>query len=172
MAVREDMQGQGLGRQLVAAVTRELAESMWCDARLRAVGFYKRLGWEVVSEAYDVPQVGPHHRMVWRVPHLWAGRYVSVRERRGWEYAHRRGTSGVVAVIAHDEEVLWLVAQHRRPVDAVVIDLPAGLAGDQPGRADEDPVEAAEAGAPRGGWSCRHDLEPAVCEPHQRRPHG
>jgi hypothetical protein len=31
-----------------------------------AVVFYRRLGWEVVSEVFDVPDVGPHHVMIRR----------------------------------------------------------------------------------------------------------
>jgi ADP-ribose pyrophosphatase len=48
-----------------------------------------------------------------------------------WEYVSRKGVSGVVTIIAiTNEKKLLLVEQYRRPVDARVIELPAGLAGD------------------------------------------
>ena len=33
---------------------------LWCNARLPAVGFYRRGGFEVVSDEFDVPGIGPH----------------------------------------------------------------------------------------------------------------
>ena len=59
------------------------------------------------------------------------GRYLSLLERENWEYASRSNASGVVVLVAvtpGDEIVL--VKQYRRPVDSLVIELPAGLVGD------------------------------------------
>lgn len=73
-----------------------------------------------------------------------SGRFLSLVSRGGWEYATRNNASGVVAVIAvtdHDEIVL--VEQHRPPLNGSVIELPAGLVGDEPGATDEDAVVAA-----------------------------
>lgn len=59
------------------------------------------------------------------------GRYLSLVERDGWEYATR--TNPVVAVLIAwlADHRLLLVEQFRRPVDNMVIELPAGLVGDQ-----------------------------------------
>jgi len=62
------------------------------------------------------------------------GRFVRLVRQRpgGWEYADRVGSHGVVAVVAvtpHDE--LVLCEQARPPVGARVLELPAGLAGDE-----------------------------------------
>lgn len=65
MAVLEDWQGKGIGSALLAAVHRDLAEPMWCNARIRAVSFYERHGWSVTSETFDIEGVGPHRRMQW-----------------------------------------------------------------------------------------------------------
>jgi ADP-ribose pyrophosphatase len=72
------------------------------------------------------------------------GRHVRLVRQDGWEWAERRGISGVVAIIAltPDDEVL-LVEQYRPPVKARVIELPAGLAGDIAGAEDEDLSTAA-----------------------------
>jgi hypothetical protein len=58
--------GAGAGAALLAAVQRHQSAPMWCNARLRAVPFYERLGWVVVSDTFEIPGIGPHHRMTWR----------------------------------------------------------------------------------------------------------
>jgi ADP-ribose pyrophosphatase len=65
------------------------------------------------------------------------GRYLTLVERDQWEYATRSNAHAVAVIVAltQDGELL-LVEQHRRPVDARVIELPAGLVGDQ-----DDPDE-------------------------------
>ncbi len=64
MAVEPELHGLGLGSQLLRAVQTEY-EALWCNARIRAVPFYARHGWTVLGEAFEVPLVGPHHRMRW-----------------------------------------------------------------------------------------------------------
>ena len=74
MAVAPSHQRQGIGAQLVAAVERSILESgsnlprlLWCNARVPAVGFYERQGWEVASDVFDVSHAGPHVKMVRRL---------------------------------------------------------------------------------------------------------
>lgn len=65
--------------------------------------------------------------------------------RRGsWEYVTRPGISGIVIVlpVTDDGEVI-LVEQYRPPVNARVIELCAGLAGDVAGQEDESLEDAA-----------------------------
>jgi hypothetical protein len=57
--------GGGVGAVLLRAVHDQVAAPMWCNARLRAVPFYARLGWTITSDLFDIPGVGPHHRMLW-----------------------------------------------------------------------------------------------------------
>src|SRR5205814_1136278 len=58
-------------------------------------------------------------------------------DRDGWEYVERKRGKAAVAVIAvTDANEIILVEQHRKPVDARVIDLPAGLIGDEEPSAD------------------------------------
>lgn len=68
MATRADLVRRGIGAAVLAAAERTPPPLLWCNARLAAVPFYARCGWTVVSEAFDVPDVGPHHEMVRRVP--------------------------------------------------------------------------------------------------------
>jgi len=61
----------------------------------------------------------------------YAGRYISLLERDGWEFASRSNAECVVKVIAVTQDAeLVLVEQFRKPVNASVIELPAGLVGD------------------------------------------
>jgi ADP-ribose pyrophosphatase len=59
------------------------------------------------------------------------GRYLDLLERDGWEFASRSNASGVVVIVAvTGEGEIVLVEQYRKPVQASVIELPAGLVGD------------------------------------------
>ncbi|MBA3686138.1 MAG: NUDIX hydrolase, partial [Planctomycetes bacterium] len=73
-----------------------------------------------------------------------AGRFLHLVEEGGWEFAERRNASGVVAVVAvTPDNRLLLTRQRRTAVGTEVIDLPAGLAGDDPGAAGERLEQAA-----------------------------
>jgi ADP-ribose pyrophosphatase len=62
---------------------------------------------------------------------LGEGRYLRLVRDAGWEWVDRVNVSGIVVVVAVTEHrELVLVEQHRRPVGARVVELPAGLAGD------------------------------------------
>jgi ADP-ribose pyrophosphatase len=68
----------------------------------------------------------------------YAGRYLNLLERDGWEFASRSNASGVVVLVPiTDQGEIVLVEQFRKPVDKSVIELPAGLVGDL-----EDPDES------------------------------
>jgi ADP-ribose pyrophosphatase len=72
------------------------------------------------------------------------GRFLRFVRRGRWEYVTRKGASGVVVVAAMtDEGNVLLVEQFRPPIGRRVIELPAGLAGDVEGTADEPLSEAA-----------------------------
>jgi ADP-ribose pyrophosphatase len=74
------------------------------------------------------------------------GKYVQLIDVDGWEFAERKNAKGVVAIVAiTDDQKLILTEQMRRAVNCMVIDLPAGLAGDTPG----DEHEALEVAAKR-----------------------
>ena len=65
MAVEPRLQGAGLGRLLVDAAAerlrREHVEVLWANGRDAALGFYRRLGWEVVGEGFVTDADVPHH---------------------------------------------------------------------------------------------------------------
>ncbi len=71
------------------------------------------------------------------------GRYLSLLERDGWEFASRSNASCVVVIVAVTPAAeLVLVEQFRKPVGVNVIELPAGLVGDLHDP-DESPLVAA-----------------------------
>ena len=68
MATRADLARRGIGSALLQhalaeLVTRGDARRFWCNARLAAVPFYRRMGWEPASDVFDIPSVGPHRVM-------------------------------------------------------------------------------------------------------------
>jgi len=72
------------------------------------------------------------------------GRFLRLVRRRGWEFAERPGIHGIVVLVAVTPQgELLLVEQHREAVGGSVIELPAGLAGDEKGRESESLEEAA-----------------------------
>lgn len=75
---------------------------------------------------------------------LHEGRFLRLVNRGGWEFVERVNASGVVVVICVTPEGrLLLVEQPRLPVGTTVVELPAGLAGDEPGAHGEELAEAA-----------------------------
>lgn len=61
----------------------------------------------------------------------YSGRYLGLKERDRWEYAYRTNARGVVVIVpVTDAGELVLVEQYRIPVNSRVLELPAGLVGD------------------------------------------
>ena len=72
------------------------------------------------------------------------GKFIRLVRQGKWEYATRKGVSGIVGIVAvTDDRKLVLVEQDRPPVGKRVIELPAGLAGDAAGHEAEELADAA-----------------------------
>lgn len=63
MAVSPSFQGQGVGRQLLEALSAAIGAPLWCNARVAAMPLYLRAGWRSVSATFEISGVGPHQRM-------------------------------------------------------------------------------------------------------------
>ncbi len=74
---------------------------------------------------------------------LGEGRFLRLVVTDDWEYAERKNVTGIVTIAAAIDGRILLVEQYRPPLRANVIELPAGLAGDVPGSADEGLERAA-----------------------------
>jgi ADP-ribose pyrophosphatase len=152
MAVSSEHQRRGIGAAMLTHIAQE-TPGLWCNARQTALGFYARNGWRIVGRPMSFPHIGPHRRMLHPAAPLpdespdvlHAGRFLRLTRRGHWEMTERRGCSGVVGIVPiTDAGELVLVEQFRPPVNANVIELPAGLSGDLPGHESEPMVEAAK----------------------------
>ena len=75
---------------------------------------------------------------------LGEGRFLRLLRRGTWELVERVGASGAAAIIAlTDDRRLVLISQPRPALGGAVIELPAGLVGDDPGCEEEDAAIAA-----------------------------
>ncbi len=78
---------------------------------------------------------------------LYEGKYLKLGHDEGqtWEYVTRANAKGVVAVLAvTDDRKFLVVEQYRPPIGKSALELPAGLAGDDPYKADEPLLSAAK----------------------------
>lgn len=64
MATVPEVRGRGAGSAVVAALVQHAASSgatrVWCNARVAARSLYERAGFKVVSEEFELPEIGPH----------------------------------------------------------------------------------------------------------------
>ncbi len=71
MATHPDHRGKGFGKALVEYAMQYYrkhgARIMWCNARVVALDFYRKLGYEIVGEPFEVEGIGTHFRMVFRL---------------------------------------------------------------------------------------------------------
>lgn len=67
MATIADQRSRGLGGRLLEVLLAHVAEHgggrVWCTVRTGAITFYARYGFEIVSEVFELPGIGPHVRM-------------------------------------------------------------------------------------------------------------
>ena len=67
MAVLPEYRNKGIAAQILSKGEEILKERkrtiLWFNARTIALKFYKNLGYEMMGEEFDIPQVGPHVRM-------------------------------------------------------------------------------------------------------------
>jgi ADP-ribose pyrophosphatase len=72
-------------------------------------------------------------------------KYLRLVDRDGWFFCERPSSQGVVALLAiTDDDHIVFVEQHRPAIGRKVIELPAGLVGDEVGHEDEPMERAAE----------------------------
>jgi len=72
------------------------------------------------------------------------GRYLSLREVEDWEFATRPNATSVVGILAMTaKREVVLIEQYRRPTQSRVLEICAGLVGDEPEYAGEPLAETA-----------------------------
>ena len=67
MAVLENFQKQGLGQKLMKHcedyIVSHKSSLIWFNARKNAVGFYKKLDYKIIGDAFVIQDVGTHYFM-------------------------------------------------------------------------------------------------------------
>ena len=64
MATDPEVRGQGFGAAVLDGAVAHVAEAgggeLWCNARVPALGFYQRYGFEVEGDEFEIDGIGPH----------------------------------------------------------------------------------------------------------------
>lgn len=67
MAVLHDYQKKGIGEVLVKCAEKDAIERkgklIWFNAREIAVAFYRKLGYEIIGDPFDIGDIGKHYVM-------------------------------------------------------------------------------------------------------------
>src|SRR6266478_2268371 len=86
---------------------------------------------------------------------VFEGSHLLVLERDHWQYVERKkGKTAVIVLAVTDYDRVLFVEQYRRPLDARVIEFPAGLVGDEEGHDDPDETARLEL-EEETGYACR-----------------
>ena len=93
---------------------------------------------------------------------LATGRYLRLVKRGRWEYADRVNAKGAAVIVAvTPEDKVLLIEQYRAPLDRKVVEMPAGLVGDED-NAHEHFAEAAKRELlEETGYECQEMIEVA-----------
>jgi ribosomal protein S18 acetylase RimI-like enzyme len=71
MATAPHARGRGAGSAVLSALVAHAAAhgatTVWCNARTPALSLYRRAGFKVVSEEFELPRIGPHRRLELRL---------------------------------------------------------------------------------------------------------
>jgi ADP-ribose pyrophosphatase len=71
---------------------------------------------------------------------VWQGKFIAAKRKGRWEYVSRTRNVTAAVILAIDTDAVILVEQHRAPLNANCLELPAGLVGDEQ---EGEPVETA-----------------------------
>jgi predicted GNAT family N-acyltransferase len=65
MATAEEFRGRGIGNQLlnfgIVYLRGQKVNYLWCNARKKALPFYLNMGFEIISDEFELPGIGPHY---------------------------------------------------------------------------------------------------------------
>ena len=71
MVTHSDFQSKGIGNQLlnfsVVYLRGKRVNYIWCNARKVAYNFYQGIGFEFISEEFELPKIGPHRVMYLKI---------------------------------------------------------------------------------------------------------
>lgn len=68
MATLNDFRGEGMSSALLRTafplIKKNHVNTIWCNARTSAIGFYEKVGFETIGGEFDIEGIGPHVLMV------------------------------------------------------------------------------------------------------------
>lgn len=71
MATEPQLQGHGIGSILLKFILAKLSDKapvfLWCNARIKALPFYKRSGFSSIGKTFDIAGIGTHKYMYLRL---------------------------------------------------------------------------------------------------------
>lgn len=71
MATQINYQGKGIGNQLlnfaIVYLRGQKVNYIWCNARRVAYRFYSNLGFEFISDEFEIANIGPHRTMYLKI---------------------------------------------------------------------------------------------------------
>jgi len=71
MVTHHDFQKEGIGNQLlnfsIVYLKGKQIDYIWCNARKTAYKFYERIGFEYISDEFELPKIGPHKVMFLKI---------------------------------------------------------------------------------------------------------
>ncbi len=75
---------------------------------------------------------------------VWSGEWITAKKRGKWEYVSRARGMKAAVILPIDGDHVVLIEQYRVPHSGRVLELPAGLIGDEEHFEGEDPLTAAK----------------------------
>lgn len=67
MATDNKYRNRGIGKKIMLQAFEEIKKKegtlLWCNSRLVAVEFYKKLGLKIIGNQFDISEIGPHYLM-------------------------------------------------------------------------------------------------------------
>lgn len=71
MATLIGSQGKGIGNKTlnfaIIYLKGQKVNYLWCNARKAALKFYQSIGFEIISDEFVIPEIGPHREMYLKV---------------------------------------------------------------------------------------------------------
>lgn len=68
MATLEENRSHGMSSALLRTafplITKNHVNTLWCNARLSAVGFYEKVGFKTIGDQFDIEGIGAHVLMI------------------------------------------------------------------------------------------------------------
>jgi len=67
MATDIEYRKRGIGKKIMSRAVEEIIKKkgtlLWCNARIIAIEFYKKIGFQIKGEEFDIPDIGKHYFM-------------------------------------------------------------------------------------------------------------